>query len=347
MDWFMGKGRRKDKDSTTTINTEEQKEYLEDPNIKERISDADLFRLVALPPMLDLNEWLATHTIAFFNHVNLIYGVISEYCSTETCPSMTAPDNVQYFWYDDKGKKSKHTAAQYIDYVMTHIQKVINDESVFPTKFDHPFPPDLKSIVKRINKYLFHVLAHIYHAHYKLLRQLGLHAHLNTVFTHFMVFTCKFDLVQDKESDILLQLFSLLLKNLADPNQNPTLREGLGIGDGVLGPPYDKPSDCSNTTKEEATMDHISATSPQSLSNGGGNLTLPLSNTTSTTRSLHDNDTPMEHNGLEKNRHPSSSSPIHSPTSHEEKNRDGNIMMDTDRSKSPSEWLSNLQVSAT
>lgn len=41
----------------------------------------------------------------------------------------------QYFWYDDKGKKTKHTAPQYIDYVMTHIQKVINDESVFPTKF--------------------------------------------------------------------------------------------------------------------------------------------------------------------------------------------------------------------
>lgn len=56
------KGRRKDKDANAAISTEEQKEYLDDPNIKDRISDADFFRLVALPQMLDLNEWLATHS---------------------------------------------------------------------------------------------------------------------------------------------------------------------------------------------------------------------------------------------------------------------------------------------
>ncbi|XP_059177651.1 MOB kinase activator 2-like isoform X2 [Physella acuta] len=322
---FPWKGRRKDKDSPTPPNAEEQKEYLEDPNIKDRISDADFFKLVALPPMLDLNEWLATHTISFFNHVNLIYGVVSEYCTADSCPIMTAPDNVQYFWYDDKGKKSKHTASQYIDYVMTHIQKVVNDESVFPTKFGHAFPPDLEAVVKRIHKYLFHVLAHIYHAHYKLLRQLGLHAHLNTLFTHFMVFTSKFDLVQDKESDILLHLFSLLLKNLADPAQNPKLREGLGIGEGVIGPPYD-----SKTTDSSCEKD--SSTSSQRVSNGGSNLIHSLCDTNS-------QDSPMEHNGLKK-----SSSPPLSP-SHLSPHKGRGEAMDT--TKPPSEWLSNLQVSAT
>ena len=77
-------------------------------------------------------------------------------------------------------------------------------------------------------------MAHLYHAHYTLLRQLHLHAHLNTLFTHLMVFTSKFDLVPDRETDILLPLFSLLLKNLADPAQNPKLREGLGIGEDEL-----------------------------------------------------------------------------------------------------------------
>ncbi|GFN98738.1 mob kinase activator 2 [Plakobranchus ocellatus] len=229
------KGRRKDKDSPTPPGLgEELKEYLQEDNLRDRVSDADFFKLVALPPYLDLNEWLATHTISFFNHVNLLYGVVSEYCTAETCPSMSAPDNVQYFWYDDKGKKSKHTAPQYIDFVMAHIQKLVNDEAVFPTKFDHAFPADLEVVVKRIHKYLFHVLAHMYHAHYSLLRQLHLHAHLNTVFTHLMVFTSKFDLVPDRETDILLPLFSLLLKNLADPAQNPKLREGLGIGEDEL-----------------------------------------------------------------------------------------------------------------
>ena len=40
----------------------------------------------------------------------------------------------QYHWVDDKGKKTKLSAPQYIDYVMTFVQKTINDETIFPTK---------------------------------------------------------------------------------------------------------------------------------------------------------------------------------------------------------------------
>ena len=35
---------------------------------------------------------------------------------------------------DDRGKKSRVSAPQYIDYIMTYVQKTINDESIFPTK---------------------------------------------------------------------------------------------------------------------------------------------------------------------------------------------------------------------
>ncbi|XP_013091681.1 MOB kinase activator 2-like isoform X3 [Biomphalaria glabrata] len=334
--YLFRKGRRKDKDSPTPPNAEEQKEYLEDPYFRDRISDADFFKLVALPNMLDLNEWLATHTISFFNHVNLIYGVVSEYCTVDTCPAMTAPDNVQYFWYDEKGKKSKNTAPQYIDYVMTHIQKLINDENVFPTKFGHPFPPDLVDVVKRIHKYLFHVLAHIYHAHYKLLRQLGLHGHLNSLFTHFMVFASKFDLVQDKESDILLQLFSLLLKNLADPNQNPKVREGLGIGEGMIGPPYDsksKKTDGSVSPVDEGKSSQHS----QRLSNGGSNLR-PTHCDTDISADQKDSKTEQ---GDSKKSSPTTSQPQRSP------HKGLGEGMDSGASELPSEWLSNLQVSAT
>ena len=40
----------------------------------------------------------------------------------------------QYQWVDEKGKKSRLSAPQYIDYIMTYVQKSINDESTFPTK---------------------------------------------------------------------------------------------------------------------------------------------------------------------------------------------------------------------
>lgn len=40
-----------------------------------------------------------------------------------------------YLWFDEKGKKTRVAAPQYIDYVMTFTQKTITDESVFPTKY--------------------------------------------------------------------------------------------------------------------------------------------------------------------------------------------------------------------
>ena len=39
-----------------------------------------------------------------------------------------------YQWIDDRGKKSRLSAPQYIDYIMTYVQKTINDEAIFPTK---------------------------------------------------------------------------------------------------------------------------------------------------------------------------------------------------------------------
>lgn len=40
-----------------------------------------------------------------------------------------------YLWFDEKGKKTRVAAPQYIDYVMTFTQKTISDESIFPTKY--------------------------------------------------------------------------------------------------------------------------------------------------------------------------------------------------------------------
>lgn len=41
----------------------------------------------------------------------------------------------QFLWYDDKGKKYKNTAPQYVDYLTTYVQKQISDETSYPTKF--------------------------------------------------------------------------------------------------------------------------------------------------------------------------------------------------------------------
>lgn len=46
-----------------------------------------------------------------------------------------------YYWQDEKGKKTKCTAPQYVDLVMSLCQKLVTDEEVFPTKYGkYPFP---------------------------------------------------------------------------------------------------------------------------------------------------------------------------------------------------------------
>ncbi|KAL3842096.1 hypothetical protein ACJMK2_020158 [Sinanodonta woodiana] len=216
----LWKGRRKDKDSPTPPVQEECREYMDEQCLRQKIVDADFYKLVSLPPCLDHNEWLATHTISFFNHVNLMYGVVSEFCTADVCSSMTGPGNVQFWWYDEKGKKVKYTAPQYVDYVTSFIQKTVSDDTVFPTKFGQVFPNTFEATVKKIHKYLFHILAHIYHTHFKELQLLTLNAHMNTLFTHFTVFNIKFDLIDEKETEVLSDLIKALIKHLPDPNQN-------------------------------------------------------------------------------------------------------------------------------
>lgn len=35
----------------------------------------------------------ASTAISFFDHVNMLYGTISEFCTVSVCPDMTGPGN--------------------------------------------------------------------------------------------------------------------------------------------------------------------------------------------------------------------------------------------------------------
>lgn len=212
----MGKARRKDKESPQP-SQEEPKLYLEEVVLERKIPDADLRQLVDLPAGLDYNEWLASHTLALFDHINLLYGTISEFCTQSGCPDMIGPSNRQYQWFDEKGKKCKVAAPQYVDYVMTFAQRTINDESIFPTKYANDFPSSFESIVKKIHRLLFHVMAHMYHVHFRELVLLNLHSHLNCLFAHFVLLNECFHLTDDKEIEVLADLVDALkLHSYAD-----------------------------------------------------------------------------------------------------------------------------------
>ncbi|XP_016375005.1 MOB kinase activator 2-like isoform X3 [Sinocyclocheilus rhinocerous] len=88
MEWLMGKG--KGKPNGKKPPPEEKKHYLDAEHTKVRVVDFDLKELVVLPREIDLNEWLACSTTTFFNLINLQYSTISEFCTGDTCPAMTA-----------------------------------------------------------------------------------------------------------------------------------------------------------------------------------------------------------------------------------------------------------------
>ncbi|XP_020895039.1 MOB kinase activator-like 2 isoform X1 [Exaiptasia diaphana] len=124
------------------INTEEVKEnkpYLEEVYLTCTIMNkTEILDVLAKPEGIDYNEWIATHTLGHFNTINLLYGCISEVCTATTCPMMSAPGGLPYSWQgEEKGKKTKTLipAPQYIDYVMTYVEKHVQDNTVFPSKF--------------------------------------------------------------------------------------------------------------------------------------------------------------------------------------------------------------------
>ena len=69
------------------------------------------------------------------------------------------------------------------------------------------FPATFESVVRRIHRHLFHVIVHIYHAHFKEIALLKLHPHLNTLFQHFMTFNRKYNTLEEKETEVLDDLF--------------------------------------------------------------------------------------------------------------------------------------------
>lgn len=68
------------------------------------------------------------------------------------------------------------------------------------------FPSSFESLVRKILRLLFHVLAHLYHCHFREVVLLNLHTQLNCVFAHLTLFNHTFQLIEPKETEILQDL---------------------------------------------------------------------------------------------------------------------------------------------
>jgi len=176
------------------------------------LGSGNLRLAVQLPEGEDVDEWIAVNTVDFFNQINMLYGTITEFCTEDGCPIMSAGPKYEYHWADGQTVKKpiKCSAPKYIDYLMTWVQDQLDDEALFPSKIGVKFPPNFQVIVKTILKRLFRVYAHIYHQHFKEVVHLGEEAHLNTSFKHFIYFVQEFQLIDKKELAPLQELIDRL-----------------------------------------------------------------------------------------------------------------------------------------
>ena len=74
--------------------------------------------------------------VDFANQINMLYGTLTEFCTEEGCPIMSAGPKYEYHWADGHTVKKpiKCSAPKYIDYLMTWVQDQLDDATLFPSK---------------------------------------------------------------------------------------------------------------------------------------------------------------------------------------------------------------------
>jgi len=181
------------------------------------IGSGDVKTAVKLPEGEDLNEWLAMNCVEFYNEISLLYGTVIDFCTDESCPIMSAGTRFEYLWADGEQVKTpvKVSAPKYVDLLMDWIERQLADDTIFPTSTENPFPRNFKSRVRTIMKRLFRVYAHIYHSHFQQVISLGMEAHLNSCFKHFMYFVLEFALLDKREMMPLRDLIHSMLGKAA------------------------------------------------------------------------------------------------------------------------------------
>ena len=72
------------------------------------------------------------------------------------------------------------------------------------------FSDNFLNEIKKMLRFLFHVLSHLYYAHFIRIRQLDLHGYLNVVFKHLIYFVREFNLLDRRDTASLDDLVEMM-----------------------------------------------------------------------------------------------------------------------------------------
>ncbi|KAK6033062.1 Mob1/phocein family protein [Teladorsagia circumcincta] len=167
------------------------------------IEDHVIEKFTALPPGIDPREWLATHTLALFDHVNALCGSLSELCTPATCQYMSYPGTAKAYYIDERGKRHLYSAMQYMDCVMSFCEKASRSEELFPTKYGNQFSGDFESHIRRVIRLLWHCCGHLALKHWDELGQLELRPQCALVMAHLSKLSKTFALLDSKDQQLI------------------------------------------------------------------------------------------------------------------------------------------------
>ncbi|KAI8909079.1 Mob1/phocein [Gorgonomyces haynaldii] len=159
---------------------------------------------------MSLPEWWALNTVDFLNQLYLLVGVISDICTEASCPVMCAGTQ-QIAWTEDAySRPTTVSAPLYMENLLAWIESQLENPVLFPP--DGSFAPKFRQVIQIIYTRIFHFYAHIYFHHVQDLRRMGEESHMNTCFSHFIVFCDEYDLLDPKDTKILSPLMRQVLE---------------------------------------------------------------------------------------------------------------------------------------
>ncbi|CAN6622101.1 CBK1 kinase activator protein Mob2p [Trichomonascus vanleenenianus] len=212
VDYTHNNGSKTSLGSTNTNASSHQQKplFLCQPFVRTALVKGSFQTIVMLPKYVDLGEWLALNIFEFFTYLNQFYGVISEFVTPQSCPTMNAGPGVDYLWIDSNKKAVRLPANMYIDYTLTWISSKFDDQTLFPTQQGVPFPAHFMSVLRNMYRQMFRIFAHIYHNHFDKIVHLSLEAHWNSFFAHFISFGKSFDLADPNDLAPLASLIEAM-----------------------------------------------------------------------------------------------------------------------------------------
>jgi len=165
---------------------------------KASLGSRTVIESVKLPRGVDRNVWISSRVLIVYDEVVKWVNLLSDICTDETCPYMTAGRQFTYTWSDDDGTPPIPLSAPlYMNRLVEWAHTVLSNGAIVPqqegTEFPERFLPDIELLMKRF----FRVYAHTYFCHYKIIKKYDAIAHLNMSFKHYIFFCREFDLVDE------------------------------------------------------------------------------------------------------------------------------------------------------